>query len=404
MAAGAAAGVGDTAKQVVLDAYLGMKGLISRRYGVVDAEVVGVESEPEEPLRRQLLAKQLAKTGAGDDLQLQTAARELLELIAEQAPTAAAAVGMKLTRAKVGGDLEVTDLTVSNGSGFEGTDIDVTGSVRYTGGRIGGPGGPFDRARVTPSPSASPISGDGAGASVVGDRDVVVEQGTLGAGPTMRLTDTSVGGDFSVSVTNRFEFGVVSDAALMTEASRYVSQVREFIVPVDGLKDREGELDVLAGFCRGDRSYLWIRAEPWAGKSALLSWFALAPPASVTVVSFFVTGRLADQNDHTAFTAALFDQLAVLLPDLRALIAAAVLNRDGLRNDLLTTAARREAERGGGWYWSWTAWMRRPAGRRSSRCCRLARIRICGSSSPAATARGCLSRPNTPCWSRGPTC
>ncbi|MGN2638289.1 hypothetical protein ACTD5D_19260 [Nocardia takedensis] len=178
------------------------------------------------------------------------------------------------------------------------------------------------------------------------DRDVVAVQSAAIPRPIVQLTDTYVGGGVSASVTyNRYEFGVVSDAALLTEESRYVSQVREFIVPVDGLKDRDGELDVLAGFCRGDRPYLWIRAEPWAGKSALLSWFALSPPAGVTVVSFFVTDRLADQNDHVAFTVALLDQLAVLLPDHRALIGATVLNRDGLRNDLLTTAARREAER-----------------------------------------------------------
>ncbi|MFC8042516.1 hypothetical protein, partial [Nocardia sp. NPDC057353] len=148
------------------------------------------------------------------------------------------------------------------------------------------------------------------------------------------------------AISNHFEVGAVSDAALLSETSRYLTQVREFIAPVDGLKDRAGELDVLESFCRGDRPYLWIRAEPWAGKSALLSWFALYPPPDVTVISFFVTDRLADQSDHTAFTVAVFDQLAVLLPDQRALIAAAVLNRDGLRNDLLATAARREAQRG----------------------------------------------------------
>ncbi|MGN2638288.1 hypothetical protein ACTD5D_19255 [Nocardia takedensis] len=147
VAAGAAAGVGDTAKQVVGDAYDGLKGLISRRYGVVDAEVVGVESEPEEPLRRQLLAKQLAKTGAGDDPQLLGTAQQLLEMIAELAPTAAEVVGMKLTRAKVGGDIEIADLTVTSGRGFEGTGIDVAGSVKFTGGRVGGPGADPSTAR-----------------------------------------------------------------------------------------------------------------------------------------------------------------------------------------------------------------------------------------------------------------
>ncbi|MBF6297766.1 hypothetical protein IU459_09435 [Nocardia amamiensis] len=145
---------------------------------------------------------------------------------------------------------------------------------------------------------------------------------------------------------NRYEIGVVSNGALLTGRSLYVSQVREFLAPVDGLRDRKDELDDVAEFCRGEQPYMWIRAEPWAGKSALLSWFTLFPPADMTVIGFFITDRLADQNDHSAFTAAVLDQLAVLMPDQRALIAAATVNRDGLRNELLTLAARREADAG----------------------------------------------------------
>ncbi|MEV4234707.1 hypothetical protein AB0J47_05950 [Nocardia sp. NPDC049737] len=137
VAAGAAAGGTATAKQVVVDAYAALKGLIVRRYGAVEAEVAGVESEPDEPLRRQLLAKRLDKTGAGDDEQLLAAAQELLRIMADQVPDGAEAVGMRLTRAKVGGDLEIADLLVTEGSGFEGTDVSVDGSVRFTGGRVG---------------------------------------------------------------------------------------------------------------------------------------------------------------------------------------------------------------------------------------------------------------------------
>ncbi|MEV0433296.1 hypothetical protein [Nocardia sp. NPDC050413] len=139
-------------------------------------------------------------------------------------------------------------------------------------------------------------------------------------------------------ITQRFE--VASNAALLTGASLYVTQVREFLAPTSGLLERDDELRMLAEFCRGDEPYLWIRANPWAGKSALLAWFALNPPDDVTVISFFVTDRLADQNSHTAFTDAVLDQLAVLLPEQRALIAAAMINRDGLRNELLAIAAR----------------------------------------------------------------
>lgn len=146
VAAGAAAGAGDTAKQVVVDAYAALKNLITRRYGVVEAEVVGVEFEPEEPLRRQLLAKRLSKTGAGDDEELQAAAQELLRIIKEQAPAVATAVGVRLTRAAVGGDIEISDLEVTEGTGFEGTDITAGGSLKLSGGRVG---------RADPDPSAA---------------------------------------------------------------------------------------------------------------------------------------------------------------------------------------------------------------------------------------------------------
>ncbi|MFI8974474.1 hypothetical protein ACIGO9_16420 [Nocardia asteroides] len=157
----------------------------------------------------------------------------------------------------------------------------------------------------------------------------------------------SVRGDLRIIHTeNRFEVGVVSDGALLRGSSLYLSQVRESIAPIDDLQDREDEIRALTEFCRGDQPYLWIRAEPWAGKSALLSIFALTPRPDVTVISFFITKVLADQADHTAFTAAILDQLAVLLPDQRALIATATTNRDGLRNELLAAAAQREAAAG----------------------------------------------------------
>ncbi|MFC9472725.1 hypothetical protein ACFTS5_11065 [Nocardia sp. NPDC056952] len=128
--------------------------------------------------------------------------------------------------------------------------------------------------------------------------------------------------------------------------SLHAIQVRESIAPIDRLRDRERELQMLTEFCNGDgQSYLWIQGEPWAGKSALLSTFALDPAPNLTVVSFFITDRRAAQNDHNAFTAAILDQLAILLPDHKPRIQAEVLNRDGLRSELLAIAARQEAEK-----------------------------------------------------------
>ncbi|WP_159850067.1 hypothetical protein [Nocardia sp. CY41] len=98
----------EAGKKVVVDLYGGLKALITRRYEVVEAEVVGVESEPEEPLRRQLLAKKLGQAGAGEDEELRGLAEELLRQIAENAPEAAETIGVKLTRLEAG-DIEITD-------------------------------------------------------------------------------------------------------------------------------------------------------------------------------------------------------------------------------------------------------------------------------------------------------
>ncbi|MEV1321449.1 hypothetical protein AB0J14_35840 [Micromonospora arborensis] len=95
--------------------------------------------------------------------------------------------------------------------------------------------------------------------------------------------------------------------------SAYVEQVRR-IVPPD-LKGRDAELAELEAFCTGDSDYRysWWRAPAWAGKSALMSWFVLHPPAGVRVVSFFVTARHHQQNDRKAFLDNALEQLADLL-------------------------------------------------------------------------------------------
>ncbi|RJO72957.1 hypothetical protein D5S18_21990 [Nocardia panacis] len=131
-----------------------------------------------------------------------------------------------------------------------------------------------------------------------------------------------------------------------TESAAYFAQVRD-IAPLGPLVDREIELAELNAFCDGPEPYLWWRAGPWAGKTALMSWFALHPPAHVRVVAFFITSRLAAQSDHVAFTEAVLDQLSVLLPAERIAVSAMGGNRDTLRRHLLDLAARRAAESGG---------------------------------------------------------
>lgn len=95
--------------------------------------------------------------------------------------------------------------------------------------------------------------------------------------------------------------------------SRYEEQVRR-IAPRE-LLDREEELAELALFCTAaevSSRYVWWQAGAWAGKSALMSWLVLNPPAGVRIVSFFVTARLASQADRVAFGDNVLEQLAAL--------------------------------------------------------------------------------------------
>jgi lipopolysaccharide biosynthesis regulator YciM len=126
-------------------------------------------------------------------------------------------------------------------------------------------------------------------------------------------------------------------------AAAYTEYVEDIAPQV--LLDREQELAELTAFCAGDEFCAWWRAGPWAGKTALASWFALHPPIGVTVVPFFITRRLAGQADSNAFTDAVIEQLRLVVGevDLRIESPAA---RDGHRRRLLRKAASQAAAAG----------------------------------------------------------
>jgi hypothetical protein len=130
--------------------------------------------------------------------------------------------------------------------------------------------------------------------------------------------------------------------------SGYIEQVRD-IAPGGGvpgsLKDRDDELAELSAFCTGDDAYLWWKAEPWAGKSALLATFVLNPPPAVEIVAFFITARLSDQSDSSALTDALIDQLGALMGE-SAPVSLSPAARDAHRRALLRTAAEQVGAEG----------------------------------------------------------
>ncbi|GAB11004.1 hypothetical protein GOARA_064_00060 [Gordonia araii NBRC 100433] len=130
IALGATDGARETTKLAIGDAYAAVKGWITNRYSSVTAEVEGLEQEPEEELRRALLAKKLEQAGAGDDVELLGLAQSVLTAVEEQAPELPATVGVVIRRASVGGDIEVVDVAVDGGSGVVAEDVAAGGDLR----------------------------------------------------------------------------------------------------------------------------------------------------------------------------------------------------------------------------------------------------------------------------------
>ena len=113
---------------------------------------------------------------------------------------------------------------------------------------------------------------------------------------------------------------VAGDINLFTGApvhTRYREQVLRIAPPF--LVGRDAELGELEEFCitpESRQQFMWWRGNAWAGKSALMSWFVLHPPQGIRAVSFFVTARLASQDNRVAFIENVLEQLAALLGEL----------------------------------------------------------------------------------------
>jgi hypothetical protein len=111
LATGAAAGVGDTAKVAIKDAYGALKRLVQNRYGTVP--VATLEKQPESKANQAVVQQELGNTAAGSDVELLRLAQVLIDLIREHAPEAAEAAAVSIK------ELEAQSLYVSDiqGSG-----------------------------------------------------------------------------------------------------------------------------------------------------------------------------------------------------------------------------------------------------------------------------------------------
>lgn len=115
IAAGATAGVTDTAKKAIGDAYAGLKALLQRKFGseskVLEA-VDKLEADPESAGRKETVGKETARAGANQDQDLIAAAEALLaklkELSAAEQQHVQTAIGSYLAQADRGGTASVT--------------------------------------------------------------------------------------------------------------------------------------------------------------------------------------------------------------------------------------------------------------------------------------------------------
>ncbi|MFI7080910.1 hypothetical protein ACIBO1_26755, partial [Micromonospora sp. NPDC049903] len=120
---------------------------------------------------------------------------------------------------------------------------------------------------------------------------------------------------YNVCHHSRAPLPVTAAGSVVPARSAYRWQVVR-IAP-EHLVGRDQELTDMSAFCTTPDvgGYWYWRAGAWAGKSALMSWFALHPPATARVVSFFITARFAGQSDRAAFIEAVVEQLAELLDE-----------------------------------------------------------------------------------------
>ena len=67
----------------------------------------------------------------------------------------------------------------------------------------------------------------------------------------------------------------------------------------------------MTSFLSSDERWLWLQGNAFAGKSALLAWFALHPPPDVDVAACFLR-RTTDEADATTGTVTITSTLTAL--------------------------------------------------------------------------------------------
>ena len=135
LALGAAAGLTDVAKTGIKDSYNALKTLIQDRYHKVT--LAPLEESPKSKARQAVVKEDLEDTAAGADNEVLQHAKSLLELIRDDAPEVAAAIGVDLADIQAA-SLRITEI-IATGSGVKIHGAKVAGAIEISGVRAGGP-------------------------------------------------------------------------------------------------------------------------------------------------------------------------------------------------------------------------------------------------------------------------
>ncbi|MFL5254041.1 MAG: hypothetical protein ACJ8AI_14315 [Rhodopila sp.] len=138
LALGAAAAAKEVGGEVVKDAYGALKAFIVSRYPKTSVD--SLEAAPESERRRGVVEEDLQAAHAAGDVELAALARKLVELIRQQAPGAAAAIGVDLKDVEAV-NLRLADITAS-GTGVKVEHGRFSGDISISGVRAGGQSDP----------------------------------------------------------------------------------------------------------------------------------------------------------------------------------------------------------------------------------------------------------------------
>lgn len=142
LALGAAAGLKDTATQIVKDSYAGLKAIIIGRWPSVAPSVKQLEDKPDSENRRGTVKEDLTDLDVERDAEIIQRAKAVVDAVEAHNPTAANSIGVDLGSVK-GEFLRLVDIQATcGGIGVRAKDIDVKGGVEIKKIRAEGTDGP----------------------------------------------------------------------------------------------------------------------------------------------------------------------------------------------------------------------------------------------------------------------